>query len=134
MKTAIDQVKFMRSMFEFERLEQRVEHYFRNVRLDLRPESAQLYIAAVRTGEIERGEAPRLTGLKERTARDVLSILLRERFLVSDSPKGKLRAGFPVIALGTMFPNLYPSGDVDFTGPSHEIDSDEDGEENAPGL
>ena len=27
----------------------------------------------------------------------------------------KVRAGFPVHALGSLLPNLYPAGDVDFT-------------------
>lgn len=113
LEVAIDQVQFMRGMFEFNRLEQRAKHYFKNVRLDMKPESAELFVAAVMRGEIDRGEAPRITGLKERTARDVIAALIKDRFLISDTPKGKLRAGFPVIALGTLLPNLYPSGDVD---------------------
>jgi hypothetical protein len=63
----------------------------------------------------ERGEAPRLTGLNERTARDVLGRLVDEGFLLSDSPKGKVRVGFPVHALGSLLPNLYPAGDVDIS-------------------
>jgi DNA-binding IclR family transcriptional regulator len=59
-------------------------------------------------------EAGRITGLPERTARDVLAALLEEGFLVSDSPRGKVRVGFPIKALGTLLPNLYPAGDLDF--------------------
>jgi hypothetical protein len=66
-------------------------------------------------GEFERGEASRITGLSERVARDVLGQLLDEGFLLSDSPKGKVRVGFPVHALGSLLPNLYPAGDVDIT-------------------
>lgn len=68
-------------------------------------------------GEIERMAASRLTGLKERTARDVVSQLVDEGFLISDTPKGKLRVGFPVHALGALLPNLYPAGDVDVLPP-----------------
>ena len=68
-------------------------------------------------GEIERMAAGRLTGLKERTARDVVSQLVAEGFLISDTPKGKLRVGFPVDALGSLLPNLYPAGDVDALPP-----------------
>lgn len=64
-------------------------------------------------GEFERGEAGRITGLPERTARNVLGELVAQGLLVSDSPKGKVRAGFPVHALGSLLPNLYPAGDVD---------------------
>ena len=85
-----------------------------NMRTDLRAESAYLYLEALTRGGFERGEAQRITGLAERTARDVLSSLTKEGFLLSDTPKGRVRAGFPVKALGTFLPNLYPAGDVDF--------------------
>lgn len=59
-------------------------------------------------GEIERGEAARITGLSERSARYILSQLLEERLLESDSPKGRVRMGFPAHAIGYLFPKLYP--------------------------
>lgn len=114
LKTAIDQSRFMERLFALGDMEMRCQHYFRNIRLDLKPESAYLYIAAFRTGEFERMEAGRITGLPERTARDVLTALLREGFLTSDSPRGKVRVAFPIKALGTLLPNLYPAGDLDF--------------------
>jgi hypothetical protein len=46
-----------------------------------------------------------------------VSQLTAEGFLVSDTPKGKLRVGFPVHALGSLLPNLYPAGDVDVLPP-----------------
>jgi hypothetical protein len=49
-----------------------------------------------------------MTGLGERTARKVLSQLLRDGLLVSDSPKGEVGIGFPLDALAILFPNLYP--------------------------
>jgi Fic family protein len=114
LETAIDQARFMERLFALGNMEKRCQHYFRNVRLDLKPETAYLYIAAFRSGEFERMEAGRITGLPERTARDVLAALLDEGFLVSDSPRGKVRVGFPIKALGTLLPNLYPAGDLDF--------------------
>lgn len=113
MQTAIDQALFMDSMFALEHVQARALAYFHRVRFDLKPESAHLYIHAFAMGEFERGEASRLTGLPERTARSVLRALLDEGLLVSDSPKGKVRAGFPVHVLGSLLPNLYPAGDVD---------------------
>ena len=117
MQTAIDQARFMDGMFALEHVQARAHAYFHRVRFDLKPESAHLYIHAFGMGEFERGEASRLTGLPERTARLVLSTLLAEGLLVSDSPKGKVRAGFPVHALGSLLPNLYPAGDVDCIPP-----------------
>lgn len=114
LETAIDQARFMERLFALGEMEKRCQHYFRNVRLDLKPETAYLYMTAFRAGEFERMEAGRITGLPERTAREVLASLLNERLLVSDSPRGKVRVGFPIKALGTLLPNLYPAGDLDF--------------------
>lgn len=114
MKTAIDQTKFMAQMFALDKFKSRAEHFFRTVRFDLKPESFYLYLQAFTNGEFERMEAGRITGLPERTARNVLNQLIQEGFLVSDTPKGKVRVGFPVHALGSLLPNLYPAGDVDF--------------------
>ncbi len=113
MQTAIDQAAFMTRLFGLDGLRERAEGYFQRVRFDLKPESAFIFLQAFKMGEIDRGEAIRVTGLHERTARNVLSTLLEEGFLRSDSPKGRVRAGFPVHGLGSLFPNLYPAGDVD---------------------
>lgn len=115
LQTAIDQARYMGSMFALENFRVRAEGYFQRVRFDLKPESTYLFLHAFGMGEFERGEAARITGLSERTARDVLGRLADEGLLVSDSPKGKVRVGFPVHALGSLLPNLYPAGDVDIT-------------------
>ncbi|MDP2833140.1 MAG: Fic family protein [Pseudomonadota bacterium] len=113
MQTAIDQANFMARMFALDNFKFRAEHFFRKVRFDLKPESAYLFIHAFSAGEFERMEAGRLCGLPERTARDVLNALVLEGFLVSDTPRGKVRVGFPMHALGSLLPNLYPAGDLD---------------------
>ena len=38
----------------------------------------------------------------------VLGQLLKERLLVSDSPKGAVRFGIPIPVAGYLFPDLYP--------------------------
>ncbi len=114
LKTAKDQARFMSSLFGLDNLKARVHGYFSRVRFDLAPESEYLYLQVLQAGEFDRGEAARLTGKADRTARNILQALAEEGFLLSDTPKGKVRAGFPVRALGSLFPNLYPAGDVDF--------------------
>ena len=64
----------------------------------VRPEAARVLRELLVRGEIHRGEAERISGLKERTARDMLSQLLKEKLITSDSPKGKIRVTFPVSA------------------------------------
>jgi Fic family protein len=110
LKIAQDQVKFMSQLFAIEKLEKRCWQYFNN-QSEYRPESAHLYLHAIHRGEFERGEAGRLTGLSERTARDILGKLVQDGFLVSDTPKGRVRAGFPLLAMDAIFPNLYPAGE-----------------------
>ena len=61
-------------------------------------------------GEIARGEAARLTGRPERTARLVLRQLLDNGLLVASTPKGPVRLGFPPHAVGYYLPRLYPEG------------------------
>ena len=112
---AKDQINFMTKMFSVEKMESRFQHYFSVMQNEIRPEAARLYLHAFQRGEFERGEAARLTGLGERTARDLLRDLVQSGFLISDTPKGKVRAGFPMHALGSLFPNLYPAGDMDLS-------------------
>jgi hypothetical protein len=60
-------------------------------------------------GMLERGKVPLITGYKERQARSVLSQLIKEEFLVSDTPKGNVKMNFPLKIVGDLFPNLYPA-------------------------
>lgn len=114
LQAGIDQATFMAGMFDLATFNDRVQIYFRQIRSNmLRPESAYLYMQAFTMGEFERGEAARLTGLGERSARDVLGRLVAEGFLLSDTPKGKVRTGFPMQAMSFLLPNLYPHGDID---------------------
>lgn len=59
-------------------------------------------------GQIARGEVFRLIGMSERSGRDILGGLLEEGLLLSDSPRGGVRLGFPTHAAGYWFPELYP--------------------------
>jgi Fic family protein len=59
-------------------------------------------------GELARGEADRITGLRERTARTLLSTLIRDGILGSDTPKGPVSLRFPLHAVERLFPRLFP--------------------------
>ena len=61
-------------------------------------------------GEIIRGEVARLIVASPRTGQTVTGELLKQGLLLSDSPKGPLRLGFPGSAAGSYFPNLFPAG------------------------
>jgi Fic family protein len=73
----------------------------------LHAEAASLLRDVAVRGEVARGEAGRITGMAASEARKVVSGLVKERLLVSDSPKGPVRIGLPAHAVPYLFPDLY---------------------------
>jgi Fic family protein len=111
LETAIDQVRFMRSLLEPEMLLKRIELYVNDeVNLGNLPNgSFPLIREVILSDEMERGRAPTITGYQSRQARTVLSALVREGLFVSDTPKGAVRMAFPLKVVERIFPSLYPS-------------------------
>jgi Fic family protein len=83
----------------------------------LHPEAASLLRDVALRGQVPRGEAGRITGMAASEARKVLSALVKERLLVSDSPKGRVRLGLPAHAVPYLLPDLY-AGDLVVMGSS----------------
>ena len=107
LNVCLDQVTFMAKLFDLNNLDHRLTRYVE--RSDsLRPEAARLLKEALIHGQIERGEASRITGLPERTARRVLGSIVDEGLLASGTPKGPVSLRFPVDVLERLFPRLYP--------------------------
>jgi Fic family protein len=109
----LDQIAFMSKMLDLNNLLKRVEQYIslRSNHLipgvePIRPEALHLIREAYTFGAFARGQASRLTGLKERTARTLLSELIDEGLLVSDTPKGMVRLHFCAHLLPFWFPDL----------------------------
>jgi Fic family protein len=107
LRVAIDQVGFMSSLFELDNLTNRLRAFV-GQRETLKPEAARLLNEVLVRGEIERGEASRITGLPERSARRVLNDVVKEGMLASATPKGPVSLRFPAHSLETLFPRLYP--------------------------
>jgi Fic family protein len=108
LKICLDQVTFMSELFDIANLARRLRTYVD--RSDsLRPEAARLLEEALIRGQFERGEASRIAGLPERTARRVLNDVVQEGLLASDTPKGPVSLRFPTAALEVLFPLLYPA-------------------------
>ena len=74
----------------------------------LKIEAARLLEEALIRGELDRGEAPRVTGLPERSARRVLNDLTARGLLASTTPKGRVSLRFPTHSLEVLFPKLLP--------------------------
>ena len=107
LSVCLDQIHFMASLFDLENLSRRLQRYVE--RSDtLKPEAASLLQEALIRGQFERGRAPRITGLPERSARRVLNDAITEGLLASATPKGPVSLRFPAHALDSLFPRLYP--------------------------
>lgn len=106
-----DQSSFMSRMLALDGIKQRIEALiiFRST-MDkaIRREAILPLIHVFALGPVTRGEFSQMTGLAERSARSLISKLLADRLLVSDSPYGPVRFGLPLDSLGMLFPSLYP--------------------------
>ena len=107
LKVCLDQVAFMGDLFDLGHLAGRLRDYAER-HDELRPEAARLLEEALIRGDFERGEAARITGLPERTARRTLADAVEIGLLASDTPKGRVSLRFPAHALEDLFPRLYP--------------------------
>ncbi len=105
LKISIDQVAFMSSLFDLAHLKKRLETYA--TIKEFKSEAIYILNAALSNGEIQRGDAERLTGLKERSARTVLSRLTEDGILGSSSPKGPVSLRFNVESARILFPKLF---------------------------
>lgn len=119
LETCLDQIKYMRSLLDLDGLRDRIGGYvrLRSEKLipppkpdgqPLKVEAVHMLMEALTRGEAPRGDMIRVSGLAERTGRQVLSQLLEEGLLLSDMPKGPVRLALPTHFAGYLFQNLYP--------------------------
>jgi Fic family protein len=107
LRAAVDQVAFMSSLFELDNLSNRLRAFVAQ-RDGLKPEATRLLEETLVRGEIDRGEASRITGLPERSARRVLNDVVSVGLLASATPKGPVSLRFPAHSVETLFPRLFP--------------------------
>ena len=96
----------MNELFDIAGLAGRLAHHAQ--RAGRRPEAGTLLVEIFHRGEIARGEAQTITGLGERTARDLVGELLRDGLLGSSSEKGPVSLQFPSVSADVLFPRLFP--------------------------
>ncbi len=109
LKVSHDQVSFMSELFSFTTLGNRLQKYVERS-ATLKPEANHLLQEALLRGEFERGEASRITGLPERTARRILNSVIEDGLLASNTPKSPVSLRFPSKSLDELFPKLYLGG------------------------
>ena len=105
LEACLDQVDFMTGLFEFDRLAERLKAYVEIC--GLKPEAFFILERVFIQGEMPRGEAERITGLKERSARMVLSSLINDGILQSETPKGPVSLHFGSGSVEFLFPRLF---------------------------
>ena len=111
-RVSLDQIRFMRELFELDSLSQRLDAYVRSA-LAGGDGAAALAAEALRRGQLHRGEASRITGRSERTARDVLSKLIDAGMFASETPKGPVSLRFTSDSADALFPRLFPAQAAD---------------------
>jgi Fic family protein len=109
LSTCVDQVAFMESLLEPAELLRRIEIWAEEeMRAKRLPRGSwPLLKEAVISGEVSRGKAAELTGYETRQARTVLSTLIDQGYLTSDSHRSAVRLGFPAKIIDRWFPRLY---------------------------
>ena len=114
-----DQATYMARMLALDDMKRRIEALvlFRSAHdKAMRPQAILPLYHTFAAGPLTRGEFAQMTGLGERTARALLSRLLGDGLLVSDTALGPVRFSLPLDALQFLFPQLYPEVDLPLDG------------------
>ncbi len=107
-EVALDQVQFMSTLFDLDSLGRRLHGYV--VGTVGATEAGWLLVEEVlRRGEMARGDAARVSGRSERSARDQLKLLTEAGVLASSTPKGPVSLRFLPSASDVLFPRLFPA-------------------------
>jgi Fic family protein len=107
LEVCLDQIKFMSELFDLSNLETRLNRAVQVHRV-LKPQAALLLQEALRRGEFARGDAMRITGLPETTARIVLRETIEAGLLASKTAKSAVSLRFNADNIDVLFPKLYP--------------------------
>ena len=106
----IDQVNFMESLVQPDRLRTRIRMWAEEeIRLGKLPAKSESILEAVLyRGEVPRGEAAGVVNTGDRQARRIVSALLEHGVLASESPRAPLRLVFPAQLASRWMPGLFP--------------------------
>ncbi len=108
--TCLDQVSFMESLVQPDRLRTRILLWAEEeIRLDhLPPRSGSPLEAVLYRGELPRADTPGILGVGDRQARRIVAALMQRGVLTAESPRAPLRLAFPAALAGRWMPGLFP--------------------------
>ncbi len=110
LEICLDQVSFMESLVQPDRLRARILLWVEEeIRLgNLPPKSGSVLEAVLYRGELPRGDAAAIVGTGDRQARRIVSALLEKDVLTSESARSPLRLAFPAGLAPRWMPGLFP--------------------------
>lgn len=110
LRTCLDQVIFMERLMQPDQLRTRILLWAEEeIRLDKLPQKSGAILEAVLyRGELPRGDAANIVGTGDRQARRVVSALLEQGVLTSESTRAHLRLAFPATLASRWMPGLFP--------------------------
>lgn len=110
LEVCIDQVSFMESLVQPERLRTRILLWVEEeIRLGgLPPKSGNVLETVLYRGELPRNQVAAVVGTGERQARRIIAAIADKNVLVSDSPRAPLRLAFPAVLTSRWMPGLFP--------------------------
>lgn len=108
--TCIDQVKFMERLMQPDQLRARIltwaDEEMRQNRLP--PKANNILEALLYRGELPRGEVATIVGTGERQARRIVSALIGQGVVTSESTRAPLHLAFPATLASRWMPGLFP--------------------------
>ena len=106
----LDQVRFMEELMQPDQLRARILTWAdEEVRLNrLPPKAKNILEALLYRGEIPRGDAAAIVDTGERQARRVVSALVNQGVVTSESTRAPLRLAFPATLTSRWMPGLFP--------------------------
>ena len=110
LETCIDQVKFMESLVQLDRLRDRILIWTEEeICADqLPPKSGAVLEAILYRGELPRGEVAGIIGTGDQQARRAISALLEQEVITSQSTCAPLWLAFPARLASRWMPGLFP--------------------------
>jgi Fic family protein len=110
LQVCIDQVTFMESLMQPDRLRTRILQWAEEeIRLGLLPpKSGSILEAVLYRGELPRGDAADVVVSGDRHARRIVSALVERGVLVAESTRAPLRLVFPAALASRWMPGLFP--------------------------
>jgi len=110
LRVCIDQIMFMESLVQPERLRARIVLWAEEeVKLGALPlKSTSILEAVLYRGELPRGDAAGVVGASERHARRIVSALIERGVLTANSARAPLRLVFPATLVPRWMPGLFP--------------------------